>query len=356
MKAAWPALTAVLLTGALAACAAPAPSAAPPVVPSAASGPSITPGPAVSPVVPTDYADNANWLALPESTDRPVDVFYLYPTAWSKTSPSDPTVNTIDNASMRQQAPLSITMQASALLPVGNLYAPFYRQSAAADTLSLPLDQQEQIESGAPKQDAFAAFDYYIAHYNGGRPFILLSHSQGSNVMTFLLSEYMAAHPDVYARMVAAYVVGYGIVQDYLDANPHLRFAEGSADTGVIVSWNTESPSFNGTNPVVAQMPAIAINPITWTRGTTTAGASDSLGSYMPDSSQQFVKVTDYADATVDAQRGVVKCGTVNEQAMLSPSGVFPLGVYHPYDINLYYFDLQANAELRVDAFLAARR
>ena len=291
---------------------------------------------------------------MPATADKPVDIFYLYPTAWSKTSPSDPTVNTIDNASMRQQAPISITMQASALAPVGNLYAPYYRQSAAADTLALPLEQQTQIESGAPKEDAFGAFDYYLAHFNAGRPFILLAHSQGSNVMTFLLSEYLAAHPDVQARMIAAYVIGYGITQDFLDANPHLRYAEGPADTGVIASWNTESPTFEGTNPVVTQMPAIAINPITWSRGTGTAAATMSLGASMPDASNQFVKMTAYADATVDTARGVVKCSTVDAQAMLSPSGVFPLGVYHPYDINLYYYDLQANAALRAAAFLAA--
>ena len=31
-----------------------------------------------------------------------------------------------------------------------------------------------------PKADVFAAFDYYIKHYNNGRPFILAGHSQGS--------------------------------------------------------------------------------------------------------------------------------------------------------------------------------
>ena len=99
--------------------------------------------------------------------------------------------------------------------------------------------------------DAFAAFDYYIKNYNNGRPFILASHSQGSNVMIFLLAEYMKEHPEVYKKMIAAYVIGYSVTDDYLAKNPHLKFAEGADDTGVIISYNTEAPSIPGKNPVV---------------------------------------------------------------------------------------------------------
>jgi hypothetical protein len=306
-------------------------------------------------VIPTDYSNASNWLSLPTAADKPVDIFYIYPTVGSKSSPSDPIVNTIDNASMRQGAQQALATQASALAPVGNLYAPYYRQAAASDILALPLAQQQQIESGAPKEDVFGAFEYYLEHDNNGRPFILLAHSQGSALTTFLLSEYMPAHPDVYKRMIAAYVIGYGITPQYLQQNPHLRFAERADDTGVVISWNTESPSFDGTNPVDTVLPSIAINPISWTRGTATASASTSLGASMPNSSGAWVKMANYADATVDTQRGVVKCSTCNPQALLSPSGIFPLGVFHPFDIYLYYYDIQANAALRADAWLKAR-
>ena len=59
-------------------------------------------------------------------------------------------------------------------------------------------------------------------------------------MQSFVLSEYMKAHPEYLKRMIAAYVVGYSITEDYLKANPHLKFAERADDTGVIVSYNTE--------------------------------------------------------------------------------------------------------------------
>ena len=43
-----------------------------------------------SPVPATDYTDPAHWLSLPVSTDKAVDVFYLYPTVFQKTAKNDP--------------------------------------------------------------------------------------------------------------------------------------------------------------------------------------------------------------------------------------------------------------------------
>ncbi|SMP71108.1 hypothetical protein SAMN06296020_12212 [Anoxynatronum buryatiense] len=40
----------------------------------------------------------------------------------------------------------------------------------------------------------------------------------------------MKEHPDVYTRMVAAYVLSYSITDDYLAENPHLKFASGSGE------------------------------------------------------------------------------------------------------------------------------
>ncbi len=89
---------------------------------------------------------------------------------------------------------------------------------------------------------------------------------------TYQLSDYMKAHPRVYKRMVAAYIVGQSITRPYFRANPHLKYARGARDTGVIVSWNTEAPEVDGTN-LVLLAGGIAMNPITWTRKQTHAKA-----------------------------------------------------------------------------------
>lgn len=297
------------------------------------------------------YAKASNWLARPSHPNKKVDVFYLYPTSYFKTSSSDPVISTINNPRMVAGAKTSFAQQATAFNTVANVYAPYYRQADAVTVLSSPLARQNQIVGGTPAHDATAAFSYYIEHYNDGRPFILAGHSQGSNVLLFLLSGYLKRHPAVYRRMVAAYVIGYGVTRSYLAQNPQLKFATGASDTGVIVSWNTEAPGLTIKNPVV-NPGSIAINPITWTRSDHPASAAESLGSRLPNAAGELVKVKHYADARVDKRRGTIVCSTCSVSSYApGKKGGFPKGIFHLHDYPFYYFDLRQNAANRIQHY-----
>ena len=79
-----------------------------------------------------DYSDNSHWLSLPENADKPVDIFYVYPTVWHKVSENEPDICTIDNATMLEGAPKAVELQATAFESAGNIFAPYYRQVGAA--------------------------------------------------------------------------------------------------------------------------------------------------------------------------------------------------------------------------------
>jgi hypothetical protein len=174
-----------------------------------------------------DYAQASNWLARPSSSEasKPVDVFFLYPTVYQKSSKGDPMVCSADNPQMRSGAQAAFSRTATAFSPLANVYAPYYRQ-AAIQVLEQPRKKQDEIVGGEPTTDAISAFDYYIKNLNTGRPFILAGHSQGSNIMINLMADYMAKNPEVYKRMIVAYVPGYSITPQYLQQNSELKFAE----------------------------------------------------------------------------------------------------------------------------------
>ncbi|MBK5245330.1 MAG: DUF3089 domain-containing protein [Eubacteriaceae bacterium] len=307
----------------------------------------------------TDYSQTAHWLNLPTENNKAVDVFYLCPSAWAKVNATDPIVCDIDNPVMLQQSKLAYDRQATAFSDTANIYAPFYRQDDAGSTLAMSVGEQQDIVKGIPLTDAMAAFDYYIKNYNNDRPFILASHSQGSNVMIYILSEYMKEHPEVNDRMIAAYVIGYSVTDDYLSQNPHLKFATGAGDTGVIISYNTQAPTIEGTDGVVTPG-AKAINPISWTTDETIAPASDNLGSIQlnPDGTVvknpdgTFLVVKNFADAQVDTAKGVIICSTADVATLAPGNAMFGKGVFHTFDFPFYYFDLQANAALRTQNYL----
>ncbi|MDK2941011.1 MAG: hypothetical protein PWP56_524 [Acetobacterium sp.] len=310
-------------------------------------------------IVPTDYSQSAHWLNVPAEITKEVDVFYLYPSAWAKVNADDPIICEIDNPVMLQQSKLAYDRQATAFETSANIFAPYYRQDDAGSTLAMDVEEQQDIVKGVPLTDATAAFEYYIEHYNNGRPFILASHSQGSNVMIYILQDYMKEHPDVYKRMVAAYVLGYSITDDYLAENPDLKFASGSGDTGVIVSYNTQAPTIEGSDGVVLPT-AHVINPISWTTEETVAPASDNLGSLQLNADGSVVKnadgtplkVMNFADAKVDNTKNVLICSTVSVDQYAPGGGTFGRGVFHSFDFPFYYFNIRANAEERVANYL----
>lgn len=296
----------------------------------------------------TDYSKPAHWISIPLVLDKKVDVFFLVPTAWRNDDAAVSNVSKINDPTLAIAGKAAFRRQASTFEPVGNLFAPFYRQ------MDFSTVDREKIIGGIPTADAVAAFDYFIKNYNNGRPFILAGHSQGSNVLSNILAGYMKEHPDVYSRMIAAYVIGYSVTGEYLAKNPHLKFATGPDDTGVIISYNTESPSVvPGTNRVL--LPGgIAINPISWTRDETVATASKNLGSILP-AGEFFVPVAQYADARVDKTKGVVICSTADAEKLASPDPTFVKGVFHSYDYLFYYYNLRQNAADRTRIFLKQR-
>jgi len=300
-----------------------------------------------------DYSKSENWLSLPSSVDKKVDVFYLYPTSFQKLSTAEDNICAIDNPVMRKYSKLAFERQATAFENTANIYAPYYRQADAAYCLSLSLPEQAKVLGDIPKSQTFAAFDYYIKNHNNGRPFILAGHSQGSNLLVYLLSEYMKENPKVYERMIAAYVIGYSVTADYLAKNPHLKFAQGADDTGVIISYNTEAPTVEGNNPVVLPG-AIAINPISWTREETLAKASENLGSIVlkPNGEIESKDVKNYADAQVSKSKGVLICSTADVNKLSPGNKVFGKGVYHSFDYPFYYNNIRENAAVRTQKFL----
>lgn len=295
-----------------------------------------------------DYSNPDYWLSLPENGDKAVDVIYLYPTVYGTLSDVDEDIADIDNITMGLGASFSMATQASVFEESCNIYAPLYRQLTVPCLLELIENNHEAMLYIASK-DLYSMLDYYFENCNQGKPFVLAGHSQGSVWLTVILEDYMKQHPEYLQNMVAAYVIGYSVTEEYLKENPHLQFAEGATDTGVIISYNTEGPGNQGQYNCVVREGAVAINPINWKRDETYAPAEENAGSL----SMKGEILQNYADARVDLARGVVICEGVEQSQQMQESlkPYFGSESYHLSDYSLYYVNLQQNVEDRVTAF-----
>jgi hypothetical protein len=209
-----------------------------------------------------------------------------------------------------------------------------------------------------PYEDITAAIDYYFENYNNGRPFIIAAHSQGSAIAQQVLATYFKEHPELNDRMVAAYIIGYGVTPEYLEANPHLKFATGEDDTGVIITWNTEgekSIKENADNVVVLPN-SISINPLNWKLDDTYAPASENLGSLVANEETGELEIRDIgADAQIIPERGVVLShGEFDFDAVPEfLKKIFGPESFHGTDYTFFYNNIKENVAKRVEAYLA---
>ena len=294
-----------------------------------------------------DYGNENNWLTFPESPDKPVDLLYFYPTVFSPSDSSVSVIADIEDAGMRKMAAAAFDKQATAFAESCNIYAPFYRQLDATYSLTLSENEHKELFGYAAAQDASAALEYYFGHCNNGRPFILAGHSQGSETVLYLLTDYFRMHPEQYSRMVAAYVIGYSVTESVLRDNPHLKFAEGETDTGVIISWNTEGPENIGQHNAVVLEGARSINPINWKTDGTYASAAENKGSRI--NGELLFQI---ADAQIDPERGTVITHADKAYAVTMPAALlFGPASFHLNDYDLYYGNIAENVQKRIEAY-----
>ncbi|MGX8704535.1 MAG: DUF3089 domain-containing protein, partial [bacterium] len=251
-----------------------------------------------------DYSKKESWYKIPEITAE-VDTFYIYATEYIMGSFEEgaPDYATLDNEEMLQGVEAEYIGHATTFEGATNVFLPYYRQSGlkyAGEVIEKTGDYNNAL-SGIPFDDLTAALDYYFENCNGGRPFIIAGHSQGSAMALLLLSTYFKDHPEYYERMVAAYAIGYSVTDEYLAANPHLKFATGETDTGVIIAYNTEGPGNVEANAktIVLLPNTRSINPLNWKLDETYAPASMNQGSLV---TNEQTGEPEIADIGADAQ------------------------------------------------------
>lgn len=299
------------------------------------------------PSVP-DYANQYYWAVLPDQypdalkeitntqETKTTDVFFVYPTLL--TDKKEPLWNAdVDRADLRQDViDQSVKFQASAFAKAGNLYVPYYRQSHYKIYVP-PYNLQEEKSRMIAYQDIKAAFQYYLDHYNQGRPIIIASHSQGSIMSGMLLKEFFDGTP-LQQQLVAAYIPGVKIQDKEFN---HLKKMETPLATGGYVSWNTYKRKKYPETYEKWYKGATTTNPISWDNSKSSTfeqhlGVLNSDGTIYP----QALELT-----VVD--------GLLWSSVPKIPKRFFLSFIknYHFADINLFWKDIEKNAVDRVKAW-----
>jgi len=296
-----------------------------------------------------DYTKSENWAYLPlgETITKNCDVFFVAPTVYLGTDTSHSM--DIGDEETKAQFLGATNMEKSLYDGEANFFAPYYRQ-AALNAYTMNASESDQYFDLA-YEDVSQAFDLYMKDYNNGRPFILAGFSQGSEMLLRLLEEKFD-DPTLSGQLVAAYIIGWRVTPEDLINYPFLKMAQNSGDTGVIISFNSEAEGIQ--TSLIVPDKTLGINPLNWKTDSTPAFASENNGAVFTDYSGGVVKeVPNLTGAYLDSIRGTLRVTDVTPADFPPVLDIFQNGVYHLYDYEFFYRNLQANVKERIDNFLS---
>lgn len=296
--------------------------------------------------VAIDYSDTTYWYSCGDTT-KAADVFYVYPTV--------STISFVDNDSswfaditlpeVREEANGNQRFN-KMLYGEYNFYAPYYRQMIF-EAYSQPTPFLDSLAQIAAK-DVDDAFQYYMAHYNHGRPFFLMGHSQGSQLLIELLKRGMTEEQR--QLMVAAYCFGYHVTAEELAAYPEaLKPATDSLMQGLVIFNSvTDTTAIS----MVSRGDVVGINPTTWTMTTDTIPAEFHLGMAKYNEARDSVLIVPCPTRTVLYNHTTV-CPDLDPEMVFIPAyeQMFPKGNLHFADSWLYGGNVLENMRCRLENF-----
>lgn len=299
-----------------------------------------------------DYADKGSWAYWRVGENKPADLFIVCPTVDLGTG-GNKNMSLADNEA-RKNFYGALNMERGIYEQHCRMYAPYYRQAVLAD-YDLPANEAEPYFNLAYK-DVRAAFVYYMQHENNGRPFVLAGFSQGAEMCLRLLKEF-GNEDFVKDNMVACYAIGWRFTPQEAEKYPYIQPAKCADDLGKVIIFNSEAPEVTSSAIVPEGVKTFAINPLTWNCGSEKALKTLNAGACFTDYSGAVVReVPQLTGCYIDSVRGTLKVTDVDKKEFVPGLPLFSEGVYHIYDYQFFYRNLQQNVNLRIKTFMEERQ
>lgn len=286
-----------------------------------------------------DPADSIPKKLMNETRDSVVDVFFLHPTMFVLKKYKNKWNAAIDDHYINAKTDYSSMLyQASAFNQHARIFAPRYREAHINAFFTKDTATANKAFELA-YNDIKTAFEYYLKTWNGNRPIIIASHSQGTKHAERLLKEFFENKP-LGKKLVVAYLLGLPIPKTYFST---LKMCVDSVETNCLCGWRTFRKGYVPYYIKKEKGNSFATNPLNWKTDETYATNYENNGSVLT----KFNKI--YKNTT-DAQ--------INNGLLWVKRPKFPWSFmylsrnYHVGDLNLFYMNVRENVQQRINAYI----
>lgn len=296
------------------------------------------------------------------STDPSADVFFVHPTTYDGGSNWNAPID--DARANRLLTNVMLPNYAGPFVRVGRLFAPRYRQASLYSMLTLRDDAREARRFAYG--DVQEAWRYYLSNYNRGRPVILVGVEQGGVLAARLLAEEIATRPEVVRNLAGVYLIETAAPAAAYGPQSPVPACQVRSQARCVVAWamagdgdgehandiRTRSLVFDGAGQLTnISGQALCVNPLTGGVGAARAPQRLNLGAANATGLEWGARPA-FLQRQVWAQcdNGVLKVGRARSPS-LRPAGSWSDRLKAPGH-NLFYADIEADAQARVTALL----
>ena len=157
--------------------------------------------------------------------------------------------------------------------------------------------------------------------------------------------------------MVACYAIGWRFTPQEAKQYPYIRPAQSADDLGTVIMFNSEAPEVTSSLMVPHGEKSFCINPLNWRTDGTMADKALNSGACFTDYSGSIKReVPQLTGCCIDTERGTLKVTDVDKKEFVPGLPLFSEGVYHIYDYQFFYRNLQQNVNLRINTFVEERQ
>ncbi len=325
------------------------------------------PYPTYRPPPAPDYNTRSAWALRPSQprmatpSDPPAEVFFIHPTTYDGGRDWNAPIGDAASEAFLQRVVLP--NYAGPFQRVGRVWAPRYRAASLFAYLTLRDDARDARRFAY--RDVRAAFDAMLAQDAPDRPLVIAGTGQGASLALRLVQDRVLHDPVLSRRVAAVYLADAITPVDALPASGPLSACRKRAEAGCTVGWAStpaDDPhrgerrlaraltwTPDGRLANLAGRPVLCVDPLTGGLDQPAASAKANRGAANATGMEWGARPAFLAHAVSAACAGGMLRVSAPLAPSLQPAGWLARRRLAPF--NLFYADIEADAQARVEAW-----